>query len=530
MKAIHFTLLFLFLLGTQSLISQNPGKLRELGISLIGEYGFTDPVSLSTTAGISPIRTFTRTSEDAWYAKDFNARDKIDFSYSYGASLFFTASTPKFNLVTIEGGFKHSKLVYYYEFDTPLYSPQADAVTHFQEWFYTNQYFANLIYSQHLGYTKSLFLYAKVGGTYSEISSRFLPTRNKNLYDGISASGSTTIGNQDGTSVLEINETVNDTDLQFGILGGLGFELRFGAKKRHALFGGVFYRHNLKTMVNANYAKSENSILQSNDDVKYRGNYYGYEFGYKFPIIPIKDKYGSSSNSKGKGKVTVYLSFNYLGSIGAKWRIDGGQWRNSGESVSVKEGRYLVEFSNVNGWTAPSSTYVDIKSGTVYTTTATYSKNNSNPPPPPPTPPTKPTNPAPQSSDLEKDMQSCFKDKKSDPIYYENDLTVKYGKVEIEIFPPISSGEDGDKISLCVDGELELSNYEINEEGKKISLDMSSKTEILLIIKAESTGSNGKTEIEVQVVTGSKLGDGLDGQKVTLQLQKGDYYYIKVIR
>ena len=525
MKAIHFTLLFLFLLGTQSLFSQNPGKLRELGISLIGEYGFTDPATLSTTAGISPIRTFTRSSKNTWYAKDFNAKDKMDVSYTYGASLFFTASTPKFNLVTIEGGFKHSKLVYYYEFDTPLYSPQGDAVTHFQEWFYTNQYFANLIYSQHLGQERSLFFYAKVGGTYSQLSNRLIPTRNQNLYDGISISGSTTIGNGLSSS-LEINETVNETDQQFGILGGVGFEIRFGKKKRQSLFAGVFYQYNLKTFIDANYVKSENLIVQNDDNIAYRGSYYGYEFGYKFPIIPIKNKNNNSSNSKGKGMVTVYLSPNNVSSAGAKWRIDGGQWRSSGASVSVKEGRYAVEFSNINGWAAPSSTYINVIAGNSYSTTATYSRSY-NPPPPPPKKPTKPTKPN-KPSDLARDMQSCFKDKKSDPVYYENDLTVKYGKVEIEIYPP--NGEDKDKISVCVDGNLELSGHEVSDEGKKISLDMSSKSELLIIIKAEGTGSDGITEIEAQVITGSTLGDGADGQKVKLQLQKGDYYYIKVIR
>lgn len=528
MKTIYFTLLLLFLMGTQTLVAQIPGELRELGISLMGEYGFTDPATLSTTAGISPIRTFTRSSGNTWFAKDFNAKDKMSSSYSYGASLFFTASTQKFNLVTIEGGFKHSKLVYYYEFDTPLYSPQSDAVTHFQDWFYTNQYFANLIYSQHIGPERSLFLYAKLGGTYSELTNRLIPARNKNLYDGITATNTTVIG--DGFTNLQISETVNELDRQFGILGGVGVELRFGKKKRQSLFGGVFYRHNLKNLINANYLRTQSVVVESNDDVNYRGNHYGYEFGYKFPIIPAKNGYSRGNNASGnkKGTVTVYLNPNNI--VGSRWRLDRGQWKKSGESVSIKEGTYLLEFAKVSGWSPPSTVYMNVDAGNSYSTTATYTKSTT---PSPPTTPTKPSTPNPstpnpKSTNLEKDMKSCFNDKKSDPIYYENDLLVTGGKVEIEIYPP--NGEDKDKISLCVDGDIELNNYEVTDEGKKITLDMSSTSEALLIIKAEGVGSDGKTEIEAQVITGSRQGSGTSGQIIALQLQKGDYYYIKVVR
>jgi len=49
---------------------------------------------------------------------------------------------------------------------------------------------------------------------------------------------------------------------------------------------------------------------------------------------------------------------------GAQWRVDGGLWRDSGETVgSLAVGSHLVEYSGIAGWTAPPSESVSINSG-----------------------------------------------------------------------------------------------------------------------------------------------------------------------
>jgi len=48
---------------------------------------------------------------------------------------------------------------------------------------------------------------------------------------------------------------------------------------------------------------------------------------------------------------------------GAKWRVDGGVWRDSGDEIVQPVATYIVDFSSVFGWQRPASVEVDVLDG-----------------------------------------------------------------------------------------------------------------------------------------------------------------------
>ncbi len=46
---------------------------------------------------------------------------------------------------------------------------------------------------------------------------------------------------------------------------------------------------------------------------------------------------------------------------GARWRVDGGSWQNSGVTLSgIASGKHAVEFKEIPGWSKPAGQSVDI--------------------------------------------------------------------------------------------------------------------------------------------------------------------------
>lgn len=57
-----------------------------------------------------------------------------------------------------------------------------------------------------------------------------------------------------------------------------------------------------------------------------------------------------------RGALAVTLSPDAAVEAGAKWRVDGGDWLESGaDPVSLRVGEHLVEYGSAQGWTAPLS-------------------------------------------------------------------------------------------------------------------------------------------------------------------------------
>jgi len=60
---------------------------------------------------------------------------------------------------------------------------------------------------------------------------------------------------------------------------------------------------------------------------------------------------------------------------GAKWRVDGGEWRDSDYTESgLPVGSHTVEYNVVSGWDKPSDEVVQINDGQTTTTTGTYTQ------------------------------------------------------------------------------------------------------------------------------------------------------------
>jgi formylglycine-generating enzyme required for sulfatase activity len=75
------------------------------------------------------------------------------------------------------------------------------------------------------------------------------------------------------------------------------------------------------------------------------------------------------------GSLQVTISPTAAVSAGAKWRVDGGSWRNSGYTQSgLAVGNYTVEFSTVSGWNRPANQTVTITHNQTTSAGDTYSQ------------------------------------------------------------------------------------------------------------------------------------------------------------
>lgn len=80
------------------------------------------------------------------------------------------------------------------------------------------------------------------------------------------------------------------------------------------------------------------------------------------------------------GSLTVSILPANAVSAGAKWRVDAGNWQNSGATVSsLNIGTHTVDFKDVSGWAKPNSQSVTIENGSVYKLTATYISTSGQP-------------------------------------------------------------------------------------------------------------------------------------------------------
>ena len=78
------------------------------------------------------------------------------------------------------------------------------------------------------------------------------------------------------------------------------------------------------------------------------------------------------------GSLRVDISPEEAVSFGARWRIIGGSWQNSGATLSdLKTGNYIVQFNEISGFDAPSEQQVIVNEGEASVYKAEYVKNAS---------------------------------------------------------------------------------------------------------------------------------------------------------
>jgi len=75
------------------------------------------------------------------------------------------------------------------------------------------------------------------------------------------------------------------------------------------------------------------------------------------------------------GSLRVTLTPEEAVQAGAKWNVDGGEWENSGATVSgLSVGEHTVNFKEVEGWTGPPSETVTITGGARTEITRAYTR------------------------------------------------------------------------------------------------------------------------------------------------------------
>jgi hypothetical protein len=73
------------------------------------------------------------------------------------------------------------------------------------------------------------------------------------------------------------------------------------------------------------------------------------------------------------GSLTINLSPSGAVSAGAQWRVDGGSYRNTGETAtSLTPGSHTVSFKSVSGYTTPADKSVSVTSGANTIDSGTY--------------------------------------------------------------------------------------------------------------------------------------------------------------
>jgi len=79
------------------------------------------------------------------------------------------------------------------------------------------------------------------------------------------------------------------------------------------------------------------------------------------------------SVSQATGSLAVTITPREAIDAGAQWRVDGGDWQNSGGMISgLTATQHTLEFKDINGWTRPDSQSVAIQTGQTATLIGTY--------------------------------------------------------------------------------------------------------------------------------------------------------------
>ena len=74
-----------------------------------------------------------------------------------------------------------------------------------------------------------------------------------------------------------------------------------------------------------------------------------------------------------KGSLKVTLNPQGAIDVGGKWNVDGGDWQDSGETVSdLTLGDHIVNYKSISGWSCPASDTVIIIAGQTAETTGLY--------------------------------------------------------------------------------------------------------------------------------------------------------------
>ncbi len=81
-------------------------------------------------------------------------------------------------------------------------------------------------------------------------------------------------------------------------------------------------------------------------------------------VTTLSDPNNSIKTVNWSGALQVIITPEEAGEVGVQWSIDGGEWHNSGETVTgLFEGEYTVDFRDTYKWAAPSTQRITVREG-----------------------------------------------------------------------------------------------------------------------------------------------------------------------
>jgi len=76
------------------------------------------------------------------------------------------------------------------------------------------------------------------------------------------------------------------------------------------------------------------------------------------------------------GALIVTIAPEVVFSAGAQWKVDGGEWKNSGITVSnLTAGKHTIEFKDIAAWAKPGNQEIEIKESQTSEATGTYTQD-----------------------------------------------------------------------------------------------------------------------------------------------------------
>lgn len=120
------------------------------------------------------------------------------------------------------------------------------------------------------------------------------------------------------------------------------------------------------------------------------------------------------------------------------------------------------------------------------------------------------------------DLDNCFNIKSvADVRYEENHFQYTDGTVEFEIYHK-DGKEDGDMVTVCVEGNRVLKNHKLTDAGHRFSVPTNGKSLINILIYTENTGALGKNSLGISLISGGKI------HTIELDADGKKYYWFKM--
>lgn len=148
---------------------------------------------------------------------------------------------------------------------------------------------------------------------------------------------------------------------------------------------GTTYRVIMYSASNTTIPKGSGAILQLPITLENSVNAGSYSFSFSNEILSDTNNKDVSSIALTQGQITVVeegsvkvtLEPEAINSLGGQWRISGGDWQNSGTTLTeLAVGNYTIEFKNVQNWNKPDNKNISISKNQLTEVTGIYTDPN----------------------------------------------------------------------------------------------------------------------------------------------------------